>query len=100
MGEVDEQIDRPERASGAWCLWWRRPRNPSPISIIRGRSYTPYETRSHFHIWRDVTEVYIGGDLEPRENLRHVVTSNGIRYFMGATRDGVGVDRLENYRRT
>ena len=65
------------------------------------RSYTPYETRSHFHIWRlseDVTEVYIGGDLEPRENLRHVVTSNGIRYFMGATRDGVGVDRLENYR--
>ena len=45
----------------------------------------------------DVYEVRIGGDLEPRENLRHVVTQNGIRYFMGASRDGVGVDRLRNY---
>ena len=64
-------------------------------------SYTPYETRSHAHSFRlsdDVTEAYIGGDLEPRESLRHVATTrNGIRYQMGASRDGVGVDRLVNY---
>ena len=64
-------------------------------------SYTPYATRSHVYSLRlsdDVAEVYIGGDLEPRESLRHVATTkNGIRYFMGASRDGVGVDRLENY---
>ncbi len=63
-------------------------------------SYTPYKTRSHAHVWtlsEDVFEVHIGGDLEPRENLRHVLTQNGIRYFMGASRDGVGVERLENY---
>ncbi|MCY4420129.1 MAG: hypothetical protein OXC42_02585 [Gammaproteobacteria bacterium] len=64
-------------------------------------SYTPYETRSHSHSFRlsdDVTEVYIGGDLEPRESLRHVATTRtGIRYEMGASRDGVGIDRLWNY---
>ena len=65
-------------------------------------SYTPYETPSQVHVLRlsdDVTEVYIGGDLEPRETLRHVVTTlNGIRYFIGASRDGVGVERLKNYK--
>ena len=64
-------------------------------------SYTPYETRSHVHAFRlsgDVTEVYIGGDSEPRESLRHVATTkNGIGYFIGASRDGVGVERLKNY---
>ena len=64
-------------------------------------SYVPYESPSHVHALRlsdDVTEVYIGGDLEPRENLRHISTSwNGIRYFIGASRDGVGVERLKNY---
>ena len=64
-------------------------------------SYTPYETPSHVHaltLSDDVTEVYIGGDLEPRETLRHIkTTENGIRYFMGASRDGVGVERLKNY---
>ena len=64
-------------------------------------SYAPYETDSHLHTLRlsdDVTEVYIGGDLEPRETLRHVATTlNGIRYFIGASRDGVGVERLKNY---
>ncbi len=36
--------------------------------------------------------------MEPRETLRHVTTTqNGIRYFMGASRDGVGVERLKNY---
>ena len=64
-------------------------------------SYAPYESRSHIHLWaleRNTTEVYIGGDLGPRESLRHVATTdNGIRYFIGASRDGVGVDRLRNY---
>ena len=60
-------------------------------------SYSPYKTDSHIYTWPSLSEVYIGGDLEPREPLRHVVTENGIRYFMGAVRDGVGVDRLKNY---
>ena len=64
-------------------------------------SYTRYETPSHVHaltLSDDVTEVYIGGDLEPRETLRHVwTTRNGIRWFIGASRDGVGVERLKNY---
>ena len=50
-------------------------------------SYAPYETPSHLHtlpLSDDVTEVYIGGDLEPRETLRHIATTgNGISYFMG-----------------
>ena len=45
-------------------------------------SYTPYETGSHAHSFRpsdDVTEVYFGGDPEPRKSLRHVATTkNGI----------------------
>ena len=63
-------------------------------------SYTAYETGSYaYTVERGdaATLVYIGGDLEPRENLTHVWTDNGIRYFMGASRDGVGVDRLQNY---
>ena len=65
-------------------------------------SYTPYEDPSHVYslsLSDDVTEVYIGGDLEPRETLRRIwTTRNGISYFIGASRDGVGVDRLKNYR--
>ncbi len=67
-------------------------------------SYSPYTTGSHAYSWdpgtvgNDVQEIYIGGDLEPRENLRHVLTHNGIDYYVGASRDGVGVDRLENYK--
>ena len=63
-------------------------------------SYSEYETRSHVYLWAlngDATQTYIGGDLEPREALRHVATVGGIRWFMGATRDGVGVDRISNY---
>ena len=63
-------------------------------------SYTAYETGSYaYTVERGdaATLVYIGGDLEPRENLTHVWTDNGIRYFMGASRDGVGVDRLQDY---
>ena len=58
-------------------------------------NYHPYETASHVHAWGDT--VYIGGDLEPREELRQVGTENGIRFFMGASRDGVGVNRIRNY---
>ena len=64
------------------------------------QSYTPFTSHSHIYAFDrgDVVEVYIGGDVGPRENLRHVATTeNGIRYYMGASRDGVGVDRLENY---
>ena len=64
-------------------------------------SYAPYETGSHVSALRlsdDVTEVYIGGDLEPRERLRHVATTpDGIRYFIGASRDGEGGERLSQY---
>ena len=43
-------------------------------------------------------EIHIGGDLEPRERLRHITTlPNGYRFFLGASRDGVGVERLKNY---
>ena len=63
-------------------------------------SYAPYATGSHAYSWdtgtgeNDVREFYVGGDLEPRESLRHILTESGIRYYMGASRDGVGVDRL------
>ena len=64
-------------------------------------SYMPYQTGSHVSALRlsdDITEVYIGGDLEPREHLRHVATTpTGIRYFMGASRDGEGGERLTQY---
>lgn len=35
--------------------------------------------------------------MEPKESIRHIMTESGIRYYMGASRDGVGVDRLMNY---
>ena len=68
---------------------------------IGQHSYEPHETPSDVHWWTTATgstERRIGPDVAPREPLRHVLTdSNDIRYFMGASRDGVGVDRLENY---
>ncbi len=63
-------------------------------------SYTPYTSGSHTYAFDrgDVVEIYIGGDVGPREDLRHVLTAdNGIEYYMGASRDGVGVGRLTNY---
>ena len=63
-------------------------------------SYAEYETGSHaYHLPRGdaPTLYYIGGDLEPREDLRHILTEDGFLYFMGASRDGVGVDRLQDY---
>ena len=64
-------------------------------------SYAEYRARTHLYPVRrgDAPSlVYIGGDLEPREKLTHVRTENDIRFYMGASRDGVGVERLENYR--
>ena len=69
-------------------------------SATTHHSYAEYETGSYaYSIPRGdaPTLYYIGGDLEPRETLRHVATENGIRYFIGASRDGVGVDRLQDY---
>ena len=64
-------------------------------------SYAPYETPSDFHWWttsEGSTELRIGADVAPREPLRHVLTgTKGIRYFMGSSRDGVGVERIRNY---
>lgn len=65
-------------------------------------SYTSHDYFSHISVWGRgdaAPQVYIGGDLEPREPLRHIFTQNSIRWFMGASRDGVGVARLENYER-
>lgn len=65
-------------------------------------SSAPYTTESDFHWWATsagTVELRIGADVEPREPLRHVLTENGIRYFMGSSRDGVGVNRLSNYLR-
>jgi len=61
--------------------------------------YAPARTGSHIlsYYFPGAEHITIGGDLEPRENLRHVATENGIRYYIGAVRDGVGVERLENY---
>ena len=66
-------------------------------SAYQSPNYHPHVTGSHVYTWGNT--VYIGGDLEPREELRQVATENenGIRYFMGASRDGVGVNRIRNY---
>ncbi len=63
-------------------------------------SYARHLTHSakHYVDMEDgYSEVTIGGDVGPRENLRHIDTVGGIRYFLGQTRDGVGVERLMNY---
>ena len=65
------------------------------------RSYTEHQTRSNVYVYGleddSVREVFIGGDLQPREPLRRVGTVDDIRLLMGVSRDGAGVERLENY---
>ena len=71
----------------------------SPSAGVR-HSYTPFASPSHGYllpISDDRTEVSFGGDLEPRQNIRHVSTNDGIRYYFGPSRDGVGVNYLENF---
>ena len=75
------------------------PQNYTP-SVTPRLDYASHATTSDIHWWGKSDgswEVVIGPDVEPREPLRHVATLNGIRYFMGASRDGVGVNRLRNY---
>lgn len=56
----------------------------------------PYLTGSNAFTWGD--QVHIGGDVEPKEKLRETPNSAGdITVYMGASRDGVGVARLENF---
>ena len=69
-------------------------------SAYQSPNYHPHESYSHAYLWSQgdgTTAVYIGGDLEPRENLRQVGAENGFTYYMGASRDGVGIDRILNY---
>ena len=70
----------------------------TPVAYTH-RSYAPYVTGSRLRIGAggDGYEISIGGDLEPRSKLRHITTDNGIRYYLGASRDGVGVERLKKY---
>ena len=59
-------------------------------------SYAPYRSPSDI-AWFD-GQTYVGGDVEPQGGLRLIHTfKNGTLFYMGALRDGVGVDRLENY---
>ena len=58
-------------------------------------SYTPYENGSRIFWYGDT--IHVGGDVEPRENLRLISTEDGLRYYIGAVRDGIGVHRLEDY---
>lgn len=69
------------------------------IATAAPHSYAPPQSRSHAVQYRlpGAEHVTIGGDLEPRENLRHILTQGGIRFYIGAVRDGVGVDRLVDY---
>ena len=64
-------------------------------------SYTPYATESYNFAWSSgdgTDQIHIGGDMEPKQNLRHIQTNEGLKFYLGESRDGVGVDRLENYR--
>ena len=47
---------------------------------------------------RTAAQIYIGGDLEPRESLapRHDAKRHPLLHGLHL-RDGVGVDRLKNY---
>ena len=77
-----------------------RPRAPlaysqtaAPHAYAQAQSFSQVITYN----FAGAEHVTVGGDLEPRENLRHILTENGIRYYIGAVRDGVGVERLTNY---
>lgn len=69
---------------------YSRPGHQSP-------NYHPHASRSHIY-WFENT-MHIGGDVEPREKLRQVGTYDGFTVSIGTSRDGIGVNRLENYER-
>ncbi len=58
-------------------------------------NYHPYLTPSNAYRWENT--IHVGGDVEPRDKLRRVGTFGSIKVFQGASRDGVGKKRLENY---
>ena len=60
-------------------------------------SYAPYASPSYWQLTL-LGNIHIGGDIAPRERLDLVAEmSSGVDIYMGASRDGVGVARLENY---
>lgn len=61
-------------------------------------NYHPHASVSYAYRNPGLGETRIGGDVEPREKLRKFKTDTGFTYSMGASRDGVGVNRLENYK--
>lgn len=66
-----------------------------PRAVYQPPNYHPHVSPSHAYFWDDT--VYLGGDVAPKEKLRRVDSVGDITYFMGASRDGVGVNRLINY---
>lgn len=58
-------------------------------------SYAPHAGGSRFH-YNLLGEFHIGSDVEPRERL-DLIDRGRFNIYMGASRDGVGVDRLKNY---
>lgn len=64
-------------------------------AVYQSPNYPPYATPSHTYLLGDTS--YVGGDVEPKENLRHFSTWGEFEIFMGASRDGAGVDRIRNY---
>ena len=72
------------------------PQNYIPTAGTR-HTYAPYESPTRTH-WTFLDGLHIGGDVEPREKLDLAFTTDDdINIYMGASRDGVGVNRLENY---
>ena len=72
------------------------PQNYIPTAGTR-HTYAPYASPTRIHP-TFLGELHIGGDVEPREKLDLVFnTDDDINIYMGASRDGVGVHRLENY---
>ena len=78
------------------------PDEPLAYANTAGAPYScaPHSTRSNTSWWHLSDEVTIGADVEPRESLRHIASAGGIEYYLGASRNGIGVVRLENYGRT
>ena len=66
-------------------------------AVYQNPGWAEHQSVSYIHAWRKTNTINIGGDVEPREKLRHIDSIGEIDYFVGASRDGVGVDRLENY---
>lgn len=70
--------------------------NYTPTAETR-YTYTQHATPARRHA-NFLGGIHIGGDVEPRERLDLVFEADdGLALYLGASRDGVGVARLENY---